>query len=298
MRPHFTSPVDSLDRSDCETLIKLALLEDAPNGDPTSEGIFSKEQMCTASVISREPGVMCGASLTGCLTSIFFELTGMQVNVLLSLKDGDRFEKGSVLMKLSGSIPAMLRLERILLNFLQYLSGIATVTANCVAQAPAGVFILDTRKTLPGYRRLAKYAVFMGGGTNHRIHLSEMAMMKDNHIAAAGGIASAARNIRARFPGLPVEIEVDRIEQIEEALGENPKVILLDNMNGGRIREAIKVIRAYCDRTGTKPPIIEVSGGWTPARLPELAGLDLPVGVSMGFLTHTTRFLDLSLEIA
>ncbi|MCE9599713.1 MAG: carboxylating nicotinate-nucleotide diphosphorylase [Spirochaetia bacterium] len=297
MRPHFTRPVESLDRSDCEALIKLALLEDAPSGDPTSEGIFSNEQTCTAAIVSREGGVLCGAALTDILTAVFFESTGMKVSVLPAMRDGERFEKGSTLMKLSGSVPAVLRLERVLLNFLQYLSGISTVTAQCVAQAPPGVFILDTRKTLPGYRRLAKYAVFMGGGTNHRINLSEMALMKDNHIAAAGGIKNAARSIRAKFPGLPIEIEVDRIEQIEEALDENPKVILLDNMDGARIKEAVKVIRTYSER-GNPVPIIEVSGGWTPARLSELAGIDLPVGVSMGFLTHTTRFLDLSLEIA
>jgi len=297
MRPHFTHPVDKIEKSDCETLIRLALAEDAPAGDPTSEDIFSADRTGGATIVAREPGVLCGITLVGYLIEIFAEITGERISIITSGADGESFERGGVLLKLHGPIAALLRIERIMLNFLQYLCGIATVTADAVRHAPPGVFILDTRKTLPGYRKLAKYAVYTGGGTNHRIHLSEMALIKDNHIAAAGSIAAAARRIREKHPGLPYEIEVDQIAQIPAALAEKPKILLLDNMDVRRIREAVGVILSETKKMGTSPPVIEVSGGWTPSRLPELVNIGLPVGVSMGFLTHTTRFLDLSLEM-
>lgn len=296
-RPHFTKPVDHIERVDCEALIRLALAEDAPAGDPTSESIFPPELTRRAHVVSREAGVLCGAALAVHLLDIFAEVTACRIRLEDSLKDGEAFGAGTKLMTLDGSVAGILRVERVLLNFLQYLSGIATTTQDAVSRAPAGVFVLDTRKTLPGYRRLAKYAVYLGGGTNHRIHLSEMAMVKDNHVAAAGGITNAASKIRQKHPELPLEIEIDELFQIEEALLASPRVILLDNMDVADIEEAARRIAARCAEAGKTAPVIEVSGGWTPARLHSLAAVGLPVGVSMGYLTHTTRFLDLSLEM-
>lgn len=296
-RPHFTTPVDHINRSDCEALIRLALAEDAPAGDPTSESIFPPELTRKAHVVSREAGVLCGSVLAGHLLDIYAEVTGCRIHLQDCLKDGSSFAAGARLMTLDGSVAGILRVERILLNFLQYLSGIATTTGDAVSRAPAGVFVLDTRKTLPGYRRLAKYAVYLGGGTNHRIHLSEMAMIKDNHVAAAGGITNAARRIREKFPELPLEIEIDELSQIDEALAAKPRVILLDNMDVAEIEEAAHRISARSAEAGATAPVIEVSGGWTPARLHSLSSVGLPVGVSMGYLTHTTRFLDLSLEM-
>lgn len=297
MRQHFTSPVASIQPEDCDALIRLAIAEDAPAGDPTSEDIFTPQMRTTARLVARESGVLCGMPLVLRLLDLFEKETGYKVELVSSDKDGDHFERGSVLLTLKGPVVGILRLERLLLNFLQYLSGIATTTSDAVRSAPPGVFILDTRKTLPGYRRLAKYAVYTGGGTNHRIHLSEMAMIKDNHVAAAGGIRNAVDSIRAKHPQLPIEIEVDRVEQIPEALSLSPRVILLDNMTADTVRAAVAKIASICKTSGAMPPIVEVSGGWTPSRISELNSIELPVGVSMGFLTHTTRFLDLSLEV-
>jgi nicotinate-nucleotide pyrophosphorylase (carboxylating) len=297
MQPHFTVPVDKISKSDCETLIRLAITEDAPAGDPTSEDIFPPDLAGSARIVAREDGILCGVPVARFLFEIFLEMTGHSISLVSARTDSEPFVPGDPLISMRGSMVGILRIERILLNFLQYLSGIATVTASAVRHAPPGVFVLDTRKTIPGYRRLVKYAVCTGGGTNHRIHLSEMAMIKDNHIAAAGGIAQAAQRIRQNHPELPCEIEVDRVEQIPDAIAERPRVLLLDNMDAPRIREAVARVLSETKKMGLTPPIIEVSGGWTPAKLGDLRNLELPVGVSMGYLTHTTRFLDLSLEM-
>lgn len=293
VRHHYTSPVSSLSRSDCEIIAALALDEDAPGGDPTSESIFAGNDTGSGVIVSREAGVLCGIPVVLTLADVYAERVGSRISAEPRRADGDAFGPGDEILLLTGRIGDLLRLERPILNFLQYLSGIASVTAAAVAKAPEGIEILDTRKTLPGYRRLAKYAVYCGGGTNHRIHLSEMAMVKDNHVLAAGGVRRAADAVRSRFPALPLEIEVDRLDQLEEALSVRPRVILLDNMNRSRIEEACKTIRRLPE---SERPLIEVSGGWKPDQLHELAGLG-PLGVSMGFLTHTTRFLDLSLEM-
>ncbi len=283
--------MDRLELADCQALVDLAILEDAPAGDPTTEAAFEEKQMSSALLIPREPGVFCGNAIAEHLLTRYRNLTGYSVDLESYLKDGEWFESGQKLMSLTGSLRGILRLERPFLNFLQYLSGIATTVHRAVEQAGEGIEILDTRKTLPGYRRLAKYAVYCGGGTNHRIHLSDMAMIKDNHVQAAGSIAAAAERIRKKFPDLPIDIEIDTLDQLDEALQQSPDVILLDNMNGGQIRLAASRIREASSEIR-----IEVSGGWTPDMLKEIKDAG-PLGVSMGYITHTTRFLDLSLEI-
>jgi nicotinate-nucleotide pyrophosphorylase (carboxylating) len=288
---HYTSPVSTIVRADCETLIRLSIQEDAPAGDPTTEAIFPLDTLGKAVVIAREGGTLCGGILLDHLRQIFKEETGLSVSIRPKKGDGDSFEPEDILFELEGHLRGLLRIERVFLNFIQYLSGISTTVSRTVREAGSDIYILDTRKTLPGYRRLAKYAVFCGGGGNHRTDLSDMAMIKDNHIAAAGGIRPAIRKIRERFPGLMVEIEVEDLDGLREALGEKPDVILLDNMDVERIKEAIVIAR-----TGSPTTRIEVSGGWTPEKLRLLSGSG-PIYVSMGFLTHTTRFLDLSMEI-
>lgn len=301
-RPHYTSPVRNIIRADCEGLVRLALEEDAPSGwpvaDPTTEAIFPASERASARLIPREQGVLCGIPVIEVLTEIYGEMQATPENPLRVTArkcDGDSFEPGDVLLELEGSLRALLRLERPILNFLQYLSGIATTVAETVAVAGPEVAVLDTRKTVPGYRRLAKYAVFCGGGTNHRIHLSDMAMIKDNHVAAAGGVRRAVEAVRSQNPDLPLNVEVDTLEQLAEALPLAPDVVLLDNMRRDRIVQALEMIAAHAAGGGHRP-FVEVSGGWKPQELHELHGLG-PLGVSMGFLTHTTRFLDLSLDI-
>lgn len=291
-RPHYTTPVNELKRSDVDALIHLALEEDAPAGDVTSESIFDPKEHALVAVVAREAGVYCGLGVARPLLEIFRERTGHELLLVQSMRDGDRFAAGDSVMSLEGSLPGLLRLERILLNFIQYLSGISTVTRQIVDLAGPDIAILDTRKTLPGYRRAVKYAVYCGGGTNHRIHLSDMAMVKDNHIAAAGSIRHAVERIRAAHPTIPVEVEIDDLAQLDEALSVRPSILLLDNMDGDRVREALRRIEQW---PADERPFVELSGGWKPERFAELTGLK-GLGISMGYITHTTRFLDLSLE--
>lgn len=291
MKKHYTQPLDHIEASDCNTLIRLAIEEDAPAGDPTSEAIFDPDRTARADLVTREDGVFCGASIAKYLLAEFAAMTGYKIELIPHLGDGQTFRKGDRLLSLSGSLRGILRIERPLLNFVQYLSGISSTVAKAVELAGPNVHVLDTRKTLPGYRRLAKYAVYCGGGANHRIHLSDMAMIKDNHVQAAGSISEAVRRIRAHFPDLPIDLEIDRLDQLEEALAEKPEVLLLDNMNAEQIRQAVERIRAVSTEIR-----IELSGGWTPEMLQSVADVG-PLGVSMGYITHTTRFLDLSLEI-
>jgi len=293
-RPHYVRAIDRLTRADCAPLIELALIEDLPDGDSTSDPLFTDPAVRRARVLAREDGVVAGLTVLGFLLDIYTEryapLSQLRLDPLLP--EGAPFAAGAHLLYLSGAVRDLLRLERTLLNFLQYLSGIASTVRRTLSLLPDQVALLDTRKTLPGYRKLAKYAVYQGGGTNHRLNLSEMAMLKDNHIAAAGSIAAAAALVRAGRQDIKLEIEIDRLEQLPEALACNPQVLLLDNMDVPQVEEALK-------RTAGSGVFIELSGNWKPERCAELAGLHLerPIGVSMGFITHTTRFLDLSLEI-
>ena len=295
-RSHYTTAVSELRKEDVDSLLRLAIQEDAPDGDVTSESIFDRKEAGVASVVAREEGVFCGMAISRHLVSVFHELTGYDLTIIDSWRDGASFSKGDVLLSLQGAIAGILRIERPLLNFVQYLSGIASTTAKVVAKAKsvsADIAILDTRKTLPGYRKAAKYAVYCGGGTNHRINLSDMAMIKDNHIEAAGSIRLAVEKIRARHPTVPVEIEVDQLSQIDEALSCRPKIILLDNMNRDQLVLAISQIQKLPE---AERPFIELSGGFTPERFDELQGLG-GFGISMGYITHTTRFIDLGLDI-
>lgn len=286
---HYTRPADRLSPEDIDPIVALALAEDAPEGDATSDSIFDQNDQSLARIVAREEGVLCGGPVLARICAQPAD-AGLQLRQLCG--EGQRFVAGDVLFELEGPTRVLLRLERVLLNFLQCLSGIASLTARAAALAPEGVYLLDTRKTLPGYRRLAKYAVFCGGGVNHRLNLSEMAMIKDNHIAAAGSIRAAVEKVRSARPGIPLEVEVDRLEQLEEALPLAPDFILLDNMNAAQIAAAVARVQAHAG----PHPRLEVSGGWKPEQLPQLRGLG-PLGVSMGHLTHSARFLDLSLEI-
>lgn len=292
MQRHYTEPVTQILRRDCEGLLLLALDEDAPQGDATSDSIFPQSEQGFARTVAREGGVLSGTSAAEILVEIFNERNTGSVKFIPLLKDGDSFRKGDALFSMEGSLRSLLRLERIVLNLIQYLSGISTTVRNAVDRAPKNAVILDTRKTLPGYRRLAKYAVYCGGGSNHRISLSDMAMIKDNHIEASGSIEAAAANIRRERPGLKIEIEVDSAEQIKEALSAEPDIILLDNLSGDALKKAVETIR-----NASPSVFIEISGNRRPDNLDDLKDLG-EIGVSMGYLTHTTRFLDLSMEVS
>ena len=291
-REHYTAPVNRVNPEDFQELILLAIQEDAPAGDPTSESIFSAEDRAIATVISREPGILCGLPVIETLIQLFLDREGGELHLETHFSDGDRFQAGDRILSIEGTTRALLRIERILLNFLQYLSGISTRVSRTVELAGQHM-IVDTRKTLPGYRKLVKYAVFCGGGVNHRITLSDMILIKDNHIAAAGGVEPAIRKAREKNPEIPLEIEVESLKDLQIAIPLKPDYIMLDNMDSNQIGEALRMIEKSEIQP---PPRIEISGGWKPERLHLLAHL-APLRVSMGFLTGETRLLDFSLEI-
>ena len=286
MTRFYTNPVDKLHPNDFYPLLKMAIEEDCPENDITSESIFSESDWGKASLISREDGILSG---TGVLLAIQ-EIYGSSFRVTQFILEGQPIFRGDEIAKLEAPTRLLLRMERILLNFIQYLSGISSTVQKLVVQYP-NLLILDTRKTLPGYRRLVKYAVYMGGGANHRIHLSDMALIKDNHIALCGSITKTIMSIRNKFPQKKIEIEIDTLSQLQEAISCSPDIIMLDNFSNQDTRDAINLIRS----SGLKIRI-ECSGGVTPEKLKFLSEFG-EIGVSMGYLTHTTRFMDIGLDI-
>ncbi len=274
---------------DCSgDLIRMALAEDlGERGDVTSLATLASGTRAQALVYTRAEGVLAGLQV---LARVFSELdAGIRVRLLKA--DGERVAAGESLCEVEGRAIMLLGAERTALNFLQHLSGIATVTRRFVdAVAGTGATILDTRKTTPGWRQLEKYAVRMGGGSNHRSGLHDALLIKENHIAAAGGITAALLRVRAcsAAVGLPVIVEVERLPQLDEALGLAPQRILLDNMSLGELREA--VVRS----DGCVP--LEASGNMTLERVPAVAatGVDF---ISVGALTHSAPALDCSMRM-
>ncbi|MDX1958616.1 MAG: carboxylating nicotinate-nucleotide diphosphorylase [Leptospiraceae bacterium] len=285
MERYYTNPVNTISPEDFEPLLTIGLSEDCPTIDITSESIFSNQIQAKANLVTREDGIFCGSQVLSLIQTkfpneFFFEILK---------QEGSEMKSAETLVKLEGKLNTLLRVERILLNLLQYLSGIATNVHQLVKQYP-NLLILDTRKTLPGYRKLVKYAVYTGGGANHRLNLSDMGLIKDNHVTRAGSITLAVNSIREKFPDKKIELEIDGLHQLEEAIRSNPDIILLDNFSIEDTKTAVEAIRAKSSIR------IECSGGITPEKLSSLSTLG-DIGVSMGYLTHTTRFLDLSLEL-
>lgn len=288
MKRAYTNPISSVNYQDYETLVRLAWTEDCPEEDITSVSLFSPDKQAVANLNSREQGILCGIGVLEVLN----HLTGDTIQTEFYKKDGEFFQKGETLLKIQGSLVSILRVERILLNFLQYLSGISTRTYEVVQKyGQEGLMILDTRKTLPGYRKLSKYAVYCGGGSNHRLNLSEMAMIKDNHLALYSSSHEPVYKIQTRFPGRLIEVEIDELSQLEDAITSGADVILLDNFSLEDSQKAYSILKQKAPNMQ-----IEFSGGITPERLEVLSKFS-GAGVSMGYLTHTTRFLDLGLDI-
>jgi nicotinate-nucleotide pyrophosphorylase (carboxylating) len=286
MQRYYTLPIDSLSPQDFYPLLELALSEDCPEEDITSVAIFSPTQRGKALLTTREDGILCGTQVLTCIQNRFPHDFQFDQKVI----EGSKIQKGMVLAELEGTLRTLLRVERILLNFLQYLSGISTNVSRLVSEFPH-LLILDTRKTLPGYRKLVKYAVYTGGGANHRIHLSDMALIKDNHIALCGSITDAVKKIKSNFKNKKIELEIDSLDQLEEAIASKVDIIMLDNFSSRDMEIAIDKIQS--SNTNIR---IECSGGITPEKLRFLSQFG-GIGVSMGYLTHTTRFMDLGLDI-
>lgn len=266
--------------------IRRWLAEDLGHGDITTSLVVNPNARGTSEIVAREHGLLCGLPVA----RMVFEELDPALHLEPCVAEGATIEPGQTVARLAGRLGSILSGERLALNLLQRLSGVATATRAFVeAVEGTGVAILDTRKTTPGLRALEKYAVRVGGGRNHRFGLFDGILIKDNHIRAAGGVAEAVRRARARAPhSLAIEVEVTTLEELEEALAAGADWILLDNMDLETIREAVQ-------RT-TGRAKLEASGGVTLERVRAIAetGVD---AVSVGALTHSVRALDLSLEI-
>jgi nicotinate-nucleotide pyrophosphorylase (carboxylating) len=278
-----------LDPAEVERAIRAALEEDLRYGpDVTSAATAPAHARATAEVAARAPGVLAGLPVALAV----LDAAGIPPEAAEpAAGDGDRIEKGTAVLRIEAPLRELLGAERTLLNFLTHLSGIATATrAWADALAGTGCAVRDTRKTLPGLRQLEKYAVRCGGGLNHRMGLGDAALIKDNHVAAAGGVAPAIKAVRAVAPGLPLEVECDDLDQVQEALDAGAELILLDNMGLAALRAAVGLARGY-------PSVrLEASGGLRldQARAVAETGVDF---VSIGALTHSSPALDLGLDL-
>jgi nicotinate-nucleotide pyrophosphorylase (carboxylating) len=277
-----------------EAIVRMALLEDAPWGDLTSQTLIPASATVTAQLVAREPGILCGEDLV----TAAFHLTDPSITTTFHLHDADPFTTGAVVATIHGPARAILQAERIALNFTQRLSAIATVTAQYVA-ATAGTRarITDTRKTTPGLRLFERYAVRCGGGHNHRFSLSDAVMAKDNHLAILSASTSVplTESLLAARASLPhtthIEVEVDTLAQLtglDPLLGTAIDTVLLDNFTTADLRTAVTQI------AGRAPA--EASGGITLARIPEIAATGVDI-ISVGALTHSIHALDLGLDI-
>jgi nicotinate-nucleotide pyrophosphorylase (carboxylating) len=278
-----------LDVDGVADLVARALAEDLRDGpDVTTEATVAATTIATGDVVARARGVVAGVAVArAVLDAVTFPPDGVTV----VRDDGERVEPGDVVVTLRGPLRPLLVAERTLLNVLTHLSGVATATRAWVdALAGTGCVVRDTRKTLPGLRDLEKYAVRCGGGRNHRRSLGDAALIKDNHVAAAGGVAAAVRAVLERAPDVVVEVECDTLDQVREALGAGARLVLLDNMDLDQLRAAVALARRG------PAVVLEASGGLTLAGARAVAetGVDF---VAVGALTHSSPALDLGLDL-
>lgn len=277
-----------LDPDEVLDAIDRALTEDLPGDavDVTSAATIPASAHGVADFAAREPGVVAGL---GVAAMVFHRVLGDDVTITDRAADGTRVAAGDVVMRVAGPTGGLLTAERTALNFACHLSGVATATAAWVAALEGSrARVLDTRKTLPGYRALQKYAVRCGGGVNHRFSLSDLAMVKDNHVVAAGGVVPAYHAVREQFPDVPVEVEVTDLDQLRLLLDAGCDRILLDNMDAATMAEAVRIT----DGRAT----LEASGGLTLERAREVAatGVDF---ISVGALTHSVTVFDIGMDL-
>jgi len=268
-----------------QDLIKAALAEDLAGGvDITSRATIAADATSVADFVARMDGVIAGANIAH---AVLAEV-GL-TDVTIFKKDGDSVKAGDVLITVRGNTRAILLAERTALNFFGHLSGIATLTSKWVAEVSGTKCqVRDTRKTTPGMRTIEKYAVRMGGGTNHRMNLNDAALIKDNHIAAAGGVVAAFAQVRAAYPAAEIEIEVDNLAQLKEVLPQQPDLVLLDNMSPELCAQAVTLTNGICK--------LEASGGISigNARAFAQSGVDY---IAIGALTHSAPVFDIGLDL-
>jgi nicotinate-nucleotide pyrophosphorylase (carboxylating) len=269
-----------------EPLVRMALLEDLGRaGDLTTDVIVPADHRTTTLLVARQTGVVAGLDLA----RLAFQLIDPAIEIRLERNDGAAVAPGDVIATIAGPARGILTAERVALNFLCRLSGIATATASVVAVVrDTRAKIVCTRKTTPGLRAIEKYAVRIGGGSNHRFGLDDAVLIKDNHIAIAGGVTEALRRARSGVGHLvKIEVEVDTLDQLREALGYGVDAVLLDNMDSSTLAEAVAMVAGQA--------VTEASGRITPATAPQIAatGVDL---ISIGWLTHSVSILDIGLD--
>lgn len=268
-----------------DKIIKRAFEEDMNNGDVTTDNLIDKNQKSEAVFVAKERGVIAGIDIS----KRTFEIMDASIEFKKIKEDGDLVDVGDKIAVVIGSTRAILKAERTALNLLQRMSGIATMTKEYANEIKDfNTFVVDTRKTTPGLRIIEKYAVKVGGGRNHRFNLSDAVMIKDNHIKAAGGIKKAVEKIRKEIPHTTkIEVEVESIENLKEALDVKTDIIMLDNMSNELMKEAVKINKGRA--------ILEASGNMTKERLKEVAETGVDV-ISVGALTHSVRAMDISLK--
>ena len=274
-----------LTKSDIAPLVALALEEDIGSGDITA-GLVSADEKAIGSVITREPGVLCGTQFVDAV----FDAVDSSLEVAWLKVDGDKLKANDRLFTVSGAARSILTAERAALNFLQMLSGTASYSAKLAALVKGtSARLLDTRKTIPGFRLAQKYAVTCGGCHNHRIGLYDAFLIKENHIAACGGIREAIETARANAPGKPVEIEVESLDELSKALNARADRVMLDNFSLDDMRQAVALNNAQAE--------LEASGNVTESTLRDIAetGVDF---ISIGALTKVIMPLDLSMRLS
>lgn len=270
-------------------LLELGIEEDIHTGDITTESIIPESMNAVATMTAKQDGVISGIEIVKMVYDRF------QDNVVFTpyYNDGDSVKKGDVILKIEATYPTLLRGERLSLNLFQRMCGIATETARYVKElADMHTELLDTRKTAPGLRVLDKLAVKHGGGTNHRMGLYDMAMIKDNHIKMAGGIAKAVEQVRSKIAeGIKIEVETTNLDEVRQAIEAGADIIMLDNMDTATMTEAVKIIRS-----AEKSIKTEASGNMSIPRLKEVASTGVDY-ISVGALTHTVKGMDISMNI-
>lgn len=269
-----------------EKIVRQALEEDLGRGDITSEATVAPDLTAKGYFISKSEGILAGLNYV----QMAFKIIDPELKIRAHINDGGAVTNNTVIAEVYGNARSILAAERVALNFLQRLSGIATATAAAVKAAmPFGTQITDTRKTTPGLRIPEKYAVVVGGGKNHRMGLDDAVLIKDNHLQMAGGVKRAVRLARQKAGHLvKIEVEVETLGQVREAVESGADVIMLDNMTLDEMKEAVKIVSGRA--------ITEASGGITPEEVAEVASTGVDV-ISLGWITHSARPLDISLEL-
>ena len=284
-----------LDPAYVEGIVRAAVTEDLDGGvDVTSTATVPVEQRSTMDLVARGTGVVAGIPVAA---AVFDAVSGGDAVVTAVRADGARVEHGDVLLTVSGRTRDLLTAERTALNLLCHLSGVATATAAWAdVLAGTGARVRDTRKTTPGLRLLEKYAVRCGGGVNHRMSLSDAALVKDNHVVAAGGVAPAFDQVRAMFPGLPVEVEVDSLGQLTEVLDAGADLVLLDNFVPDQMRLALGIAAEHAASHGQPRALLEASGGLTLSDAAAVAATGVDY-IAVGALTHSAPVLDIGADL-